>query len=166
MKWCCSRYTTGVTIGSIYIVLIVLFFIATCISYVHYDKLQDPLHRDILKSLLFKRMIICAVSAIISALFIVAIAKRYKYLIIPWLLLVVYYFYGTCMFIFAWFIGAGMGGASGLTFLFILIIGVLAIVLQIAIFWFSCSLFREIHLEYKEHTTIPNSEPMTERSVV
>ncbi|XP_037825013.1 uncharacterized protein LOC119613140 [Lucilia sericata] len=166
MKWCCSRYTTGVAIGSIYIVVIVLFFISTCVTYVHYDKVHDPQRRDNLKSVAIKSMIVCAVSVIISALFIVAIVKRYKYLIIPWLLLVVYYFCATCMFIFAWFIGAGMGGASGLTFLLIVAIGVLAIVIQIAIFWFSCSLFREIHLEYKEHTPIPKSDPMTERSFV
>ncbi|XP_037825009.1 uncharacterized protein LOC119613135 [Lucilia sericata] len=159
MKWCYSRYTTGVTIGSLYILGIVLFFISTFITYMHYDKLEKVQRREKLKLEAIKSMIICSVQAIISALFILAIVKRYKYLIIPWLLLAFYNFYYTGLHAYYCFIGAAIAGPSVWFILLLIVIALLVFGLQIVVFWFSCSLFKEIHFEYNQKPQIPTSDP-------
>ncbi|XP_023305156.2 uncharacterized protein LOC111686982 [Lucilia cuprina] len=168
MKWCCSRYTSGIVIGSIYIVGSITFLIFACLAYLEYkDAVDDEYHHwEKLKAEAIKTMIICGIAALISALFIVAIAKRYEYLILPWLILGIFCFYETCVNMYWWFIGAAMGGASVITFLILLLIAVLAFGSQIAIFIFSCSLFKQIHQENKDNAVLQLSDPLADRSFI
>ncbi|XP_037825028.1 uncharacterized protein LOC119613156 [Lucilia sericata] len=130
------------------------------------EIVDDDQRREKLKSEAITTMIICCTAALISALFIVAIAKRFQYLILPWLILGIFCFYETCVTMYWWFIGAAMGGASGITFLVLLLIAVLAFGLQIAIFGFSCSLFKQIHQENKDNAVLQLSDPLADRSFI
>lgn len=50
MKKCCDGYSFGVTIGTIYILGSIIYFILTSIMYVQYDRVKDPERSKSLKS--------------------------------------------------------------------------------------------------------------------
>ncbi|KAM7343746.1 uncharacterized protein ACRADG_010677 [Cochliomyia hominivorax] len=154
MKSCCDRYSFGVTIATIYILISVIVFILNCIIYVQNNAGTEPLYNNHMKSEALKTIIISLVTALISAIFIVAIVKRFQYFVIPWLILTIYIFYLTCEVVYSWYIGFFMGGAPLNQFLILILFTLIAIGVQIAIFWFSCSLFNQIRNEKTGSATI------------
>lgn len=50
MKFCCDRYSIGITIGSIYILASVVIFVLGCIAIGQYDQIEDPERVKRLKS--------------------------------------------------------------------------------------------------------------------
>ncbi|XP_037825017.1 uncharacterized protein LOC119613144 [Lucilia sericata] len=140
--WCCSRNTTGIIIGSIYI--------AACIIYLIFNSMEyDKTFIEFLKSEAIKSIITCSVIILISALYIVAIVKRYQYLIIPWLILGIFIFFITCINVY--FLHFDFSFDSFFLLIILLIFGI-----QIAIFVFSVSLFKEIHEENNIETNQTN----------
>ncbi|XP_046811620.1 uncharacterized protein LOC124421009 [Lucilia cuprina] len=145
----CSRNTTGIIIGSIYIAVCIIYVIFTVIEYMKYDKTFG----EFLKSdAAMKSIITCSVIVLISALYIVAIVKRDQYLIIPWLSLGIIIFFITCINVY--FLHFIVIFESIFIFLILLLLGI-----QIAIFFFSISLFKEIRRENNIQTP-PTNESM------
>ncbi|KAM7343895.1 uncharacterized protein ACRADG_010792 [Cochliomyia hominivorax] len=144
MKSCCDRYSFGVTIATIYIMISVIVFILNCIIYVQNNERKNSEYNNYLKSEALEAMITSAITALISSIFILAIVKRFQYLLLPWLILIIYIFYFSCNTLYWRFIGAAMGGASCEVFLLLLLITLIAFGSQIAIFCFSCSLLKKI----------------------
>lgn len=50
MKKCCDRYSFGVTIGTVYILGSIIFFILSSILYVLYEQITDPERNNWLRS--------------------------------------------------------------------------------------------------------------------
>ncbi|XP_065370357.1 uncharacterized protein LOC135962382 [Calliphora vicina] len=138
MKCCCNRYTFGIILGSLNLVCSTLYFILQCINYKDFSSDKGTKYEAI------RTLFFMAATALISAVFIYAIVKRKYKLIMAWLFLCVSGMLASLKLLIIAIIEASKGKTSGDESVVNILIGVLTLVIEIAVFWFSLSLYRKI----------------------
>ncbi|KAM7343737.1 uncharacterized protein ACRADG_010670 isoform 1-T1 [Cochliomyia hominivorax] len=153
MNCFCNRYTCGVIIGSLYLAaFIVAFTVSTLfLIIINSDRNTHEFRKPESSIGVIAVMVKCSILAGICALLIWAIVKRRHRYMLPFMLVYVVGFAFSILFTFYWFMGAVLGNATKTDFLIILIVSILAMVLQIAIFIFIYILYKDIQSENNEN---------------
>ncbi|KAI8126972.1 hypothetical protein CVS40_2995 [Lucilia cuprina] len=143
---CCSRYTLGIVIGSVYILASSIVFILMCVFLVliHTDHDVGKTVRPNASITVGIIMAGCLLIGIISGLLVWGIIKRRHNCLLPFMIMYVIGFIYSCLIFAYGYLGALIGNAPTGEFLALIFISIIVTVLQIAIFCFLISLYRSI----------------------
>ncbi|KAM7342281.1 uncharacterized protein ACRADG_009745 [Cochliomyia hominivorax] len=154
---CSSRSSIAITIASTYICMSVFVFIVSMIALFEPNRNSNDAEINYKSDYEHKqRIFLSLITLLISIVFIVAIKKRYHYLIFPWLILCAVIFYKIGQLIYFVLVTDRSASGVGTGPFIIMILAASTIIIQISIFWLSYSLFDEIRQE-----SINRSESLT-----
>ncbi|XP_037825015.1 uncharacterized protein LOC119613143 [Lucilia sericata] len=143
---CCSRYTLGVVIGSVYILTSLIVFILMCVFLVqiHTDSDFGKTFRPNASLTVGIVMGVCLVVGIISGLLVWGITKRRHNCLLPFIIIYGVGFIFSCLiFAYGYLIALVVNAPTG-EFIALIFISIIITVLQIVIFCFFIALYRSI----------------------
>ncbi|XP_037825010.1 uncharacterized protein LOC119613137 [Lucilia sericata] len=145
---CCSGYTFGIILGSINLVFSLLGFILQCLFFNAYKEIADPERRKDAKTDAILTLVVTALTALISGLFIFAIVKRKYKLMLAWLVLCVCNLALSIKLLIFAIIDSTKGKTKGEETAVTIVISLIISAIQFGIYWFSYKLYKEMKQEY------------------